>query len=61
MYNFHLIQLYLKTFIMIFFSFSIFFKAAGMTYGSSQASGQDGAAAATLHHRHSKAGSEPRL
>ena len=37
------------------------FKAAPTAYGDSQARGRIGATAAGLHHRHSDAGSEPRL
>ena len=37
------------------------FTAAPMAYGSSQARGQTGAAAAGLCHSHSNRGSEPRL
>ena len=33
----------------------------GVAYGSSQARGQIGAAAASLHHSHSNSGSEPCL
>ena len=35
------------------------FTTAPVAYGSSQDGGQIGAAAASLHHRHSNAGSEP--
>ena len=35
--------------------------AEGAAYGSSQARGLIGAAAASLHHSHSNAGSEPHL
>ena len=38
-----------------------FFLGQTMAYGSSQARGRTGAAAASLHHSHSNAGSEPRL
>ena len=40
----------------VFFSL---FRAAGATYGSSQAWGQIEATAAGLHHSHSNVGSEP--
>ena len=43
-----------------FLSF-LLFKAAPMAYGSSQARGRIGAAAASLHHSHSNAGSNSRL
>ena len=38
-----------------------FFRAVPMAYGSSQATDQIGAAAASLHHSRSNAGSELRL
>ena len=45
-----------------FFSFFFFcFRAAHVTYGSSQARGWFGTAAASLHHSHSHAGSKLRL
>ena len=44
----------------IFFSFCLF-RAAVAAYGSSQARGQIGAIAASLHHSHSIARSEPQL
>ena len=37
------------------------FKATPVSYGSSKARGQIGAAAADLHHSHSNIGSEPHL
>ena len=48
-------------FVILVLFFSSRFMAAPMAYGHSQARGQIGAAAAGLHHRHSKAGSEPHL
>ena len=39
----------------------LLFTAAPMAYGGSQAGGRIGAIATSLHHNHSKAGSEPRL
>ena len=44
----------------IFFYF-LLLKAASAAYGSSQARGQTGAVAASLHHSHSNMGSESRL
>ena len=44
-----------------FFFFFCLFRAAPVAYGSSQARGQIGAAAASLHHSHSNEGSEPHL
>ena len=44
----------------LFVSFWLF-RATPPAYGSSQARGQVGAAAASLHHRHSKARSQPPL
>ena len=41
--------------------FLVFSRAAPMAYGGSQARGLIGAAAASLHHSHSNARSEPRL
>ena len=41
--------------------FGLFFRAALMTYGSSQARGLIRAAAASLHHSQGNMGSEPRL
>ena len=41
--------------------FIFFLRAAGATYGSCQARGRIGAAAAGLHHSHCTAGSKPRL
>ena len=46
--------------ILIFFFFLIF-SAPPLAYGSSQARGQIGPAAACLHHSHSNLGSEPHL
>ena len=43
------------------FFFFVFFRATPMTHGSSQAMGWIGAAAASLHHNHSKVGSEQSL
>ena len=40
--------------IFFFFSFSFFFTAPPGAYGSSQASGQTGTAAASLRHNHSQ-------
>ena len=39
--------------------FCLFFRAAPEAYGSSQATGQIGAAAASLHHSYSNTGSKP--
>ena len=44
----------------IFFFFGLF-RATPMAYGNSQAWGQIGTAAASLHHSHNKEGSELRL
>ena len=41
--------------------FFLLLRAAPSAYGNSQARGQIGAIAASLHHRHSSAGSEPLL
>ena len=41
--------------------FYCFFREASGAYGSSQAKGPIGAAAAGLHHSHSNMGSEPHL
>ena len=41
--------------------FVCLFRVAPVAYGSSQARGQNGAAAAGLHHSHSNAGSEQHL
>ena len=43
------------------FFFALFFRAAPVAYGSSQARDPIGATAAGLHHSHSHAGSEPSL
>ena len=45
---------------MIFFFFCLF-RAVPMAYGSSQATGRVGTAAAGLCHSHSNTGSEPHL
>ena len=45
----------------LFFFFFLLFRAALTPYGGSQARGRIGAAAASLPHSHSNAGSEPRL
>ena len=42
-------------------SFFFLFRTTPMAYGSSHARCQIGAVAASLHHSHSNAGSEPRL
>ena len=42
-------------------TFFFLFRAAGVAYGSSQARGRLGAAAAGLRHSHRNAGSEPHL
>ena len=47
-------------FYVLFLSF-VFFRAALMAYGGSQARGLIRATAAGLHHSHRNAGSEPRL
>ena len=44
-----------------YFLFFFFFRAASVVYGSSQARGQIGTAAASLHHSHSNRGSELHL
>ena len=44
-----------------FVLFFFFLRAAPMAYGDSQARGQVGAVAASLHHSHSNVGSEPHL
>ena len=44
-----------------FLSFCYLFRAAPTAYGGSQARGQIGAVAASIHHSHSSAESEPRL
>ena len=44
-----------------FFFFLVFSKAMPVAYGGSQARGLVGAIAASLHHSHSNAGSEPHL
>ena len=44
-----------------FFFFGFFFRAAPMAYGGSQARGQIGATAASLHHSHSNTRSGARL
>ena len=44
-----------------FFFFSVFFRAAPVAYGGSQARGQVGAVATCLHQSHSNAGSKPCL
>ena len=44
-----------------FFFFFCLFKATLIAYGGSQARGQIGAAAASLHHSHRNVGSKPRL
>ena len=46
---------------LFFFFFSGLFRATPMIYGGSQAMGLIGAAAAGLHHSHSRSGSELRL
>ena len=43
------------------FFFFVFSRATPMAYGGSQARGPIGAVAASLHHSHSNAGSEPHL
>jgi len=43
------------------FEFVFLFRAAPVAYGGSQVRGQNGPAAASLHHSHSKVGSEPHL
>ena len=45
----------------ILFFFFVFFRAAPMAYGGSQAKDLIRALAAGLHHRHSDTGSEPHL
>ena len=47
--------------LLLFFLFWFFFRATPVAYGSSQARGGIGAAAAGLHHSHSNVGSEPHL
>ena len=41
----------------LLYRYVVFFRAAPVAYGSSQARGQIGAAAASLYHSHSNAGS----
>ena len=49
-------------FVFVFvFVLLLLFRAALMAYGGSQARGSVGATAASLHHSHSNAGSEPCL
>ena len=48
-------------FIYLFIYLAFFFRATPAAYGSYQAMGQIGTAAAGLHHSHSNAGSEPHL
>ena len=45
-------------FFLLFFLFSFFFQGCTTAYGGSQARGQIKTVAASLHHSHSKAGSE---
>ena len=45
----------------LLFFFFLLFRATHVAYGRSQARGQIRAAAASLRHSHSNAGSEPRL
>ena len=45
----------------VFFFFFLFFRAALVAYGNSQARGQIGASAAGLRHSQNNAGSEPHL
>ena len=47
--------------ILSFFKFFFFLRAIPMAYGSSQARGQIGATAASLHHSHSNTRSQPHL
>ena len=54
-------NLYMNVYILFIFLFFLFFRAAPVAYGGSQARGQIRAVAAGLHHSHSKARSEPRL
>ena len=51
----------LRIFIYLFIFNVLFCRASGAAYGSSQARGQIGATAASLHHSHSNIGSESRL
>ena len=48
-------------FFCFFFLFFLLFRAELTAYGSSQARGQTGGTTASLHHKHSKARSNPRL
>ena len=48
-------------FFLFFFLGGVLFRAEPMTYGSSQARGQIGTVATSLHHSHSNARSEPHL
>ena len=48
-------------FLFCFVFFSFLFRVALTAHGSSQARGQTGAAATSLHHGHSNEGSKPRL
>ena len=51
---------FLLLLLLFFFSFCLF-RATPEAYGGSQAKGRIGAAAASLHHGHSNAGSKPCL
>ena len=63
----HIERYYIYKHFIIFFYFyffgllSFFFRAIPVAYGGSQAKGQIGATAASLHHSHSNARSKPRL
>ena len=53
------IKYYSKSFTSLFFFFFCFYRVTPVAYGSSQARGWIGATAASLHHSHSNARSEP--
>ena len=53
--------LFMYLFICLFFLVFCLFRATPAAYGGSQARGPIGATAASLHHSHSHAGSEPHL
>ena len=50
-----------KTKVIVPFVSFLFLRAAPEAYGSSQARGHIGATVTSLHHKHSNAGSKPRL
>ena len=54
-------MLYSKSLFFLSFCLSVFFRAAPVAYGGSQARGGIGAVATGIHHSHSNAGSKPGL